>query len=275
MGNQDRLKFGPVERLVRHDRAIVFGAVALIFAMAAAYTVFGIGMRMSALDMTRMAPPLGQPMDMGPPPVWTAGYAALVFLMWWIMMIAMMTPSVAPVLLLFGAVTRPSSGKNASSGRSLAFLSGYLTTWAGFSAVATGLQWSLEQAELSGAMMAVNSLAATGAILVAAGAYQLSSLKSACLSHCRSPVEFLIRHNRPGLAGAFRTGAHHGVFCVGCCWALMALLFVGGIMNLYWIVALALYVLAEKLLPHGMLLARTTAIGMAAAGLFLLASSLT
>ncbi|MCV2863777.1 DUF2182 domain-containing protein [Albidovulum sediminicola] len=264
----------PVERLVQHDRAIVVGAVMIIVAGAAIYTVLGVGMSMSAIEMTRMARSVGRPMQMGGPIAWTPAYALLVFLMWWIMMIAMMTPSAAPMLLLYAALKRRGPQSDQAWLYSLLFLVGYLAIWAGFSVIAVALQWGLEQAGLvASSMMTLSSRALAGVVLLAAGVYQFTGFKDACLSHCRSPAEFLARHNRPGAAGAFGIGVHHGTYCLGCCWALMALLFVGGIMNLYWIVGLALFVLAERLAPGGRLFARLAGAALAAAGVYMLASA--
>jgi len=266
---------GPVERIMTHDTWVVIGAVSLIILLACVYTVMGIGMSMSAFDMTRMAGPIGEPMAMGPSVQWSWGYAALVFLMWWVMMIAMMTPSAAPVLLLFTALKRQGKQKALATSLSLTFLSGYLLAWAGFSVVATLLQWLAENLKITnGPMMTIGSKPAAGAVLLAAGLYQFSSLKAACLRHCRSPAHFLSAHNRKGYAGAVRMGMHHGTYCLGCCWALMALLFVGGIMNLYWIVGLAVYVLVEKLIPYPRLFSRATGAVLIAAGAWLIFSSL-
>ncbi|WP_291728749.1 DUF2182 domain-containing protein [Leisingera sp. F5] len=264
---------GTAERLARHDQAVVLGAVALIVLLSAAYTVFGVGMDMTAVEMTRMARPIGKPMQMGAGNAWTPAYTALIFLMWWIMMIAMMTPSAAPVLLLYTAIKKAGSRPHQAPLLSLAFLSGYLLAWAVFSAIATTLQWWLESWGLSdGPMMSLSSRALGGALLLAAGAYQFTPYKHACLIHCRMPVQFLTAHNRTGLDGAVLMGAHHGVFCLGCCWALMLLLFAGGIMNLYWIAGLALYVMAEKHVPSPRLFAYSTGGLLVLAGCYVLAT---
>ncbi|WP_170607125.1 DUF2182 domain-containing protein [Ruegeria arenilitoris] len=261
---------GMIERLLRHDRYIVLGSVSLVVLAAAWYTITGVGMNMSALEMTRMAGPIGEPMQMGGPPIWTRNYAVLIFLMWWVMMIAMMTPSAAPTVLLYTALKRVGRDQNAAVWLSFCFLTGYLIAWAGFSLVATGAQWALELVGLAdGPMMTIRSKVFAGCVLVSAGAYQLSDLKTACLKHCQSPARFLSKHNRPGAYGALRTGALHGVYCLGCCWALMALLFVGGIMNLYWIAGIALYVALEKLLPRAKWLPILTGLCLIAAGLWL------
>jgi len=274
MGRQQHIK-GPAERLARHDRAVVLGAAGFVVLLSALYTIFGVGMEMSAVEMTRMARPVGEPMQMGGGTAWTPAYAALIFLMWWVMMIAMMTPSAAPVLLLFTAIKKAGSRPDQATLLSLLFLSGYLLAWAAFSITATALQWGLETIGLSnGPMMSLSSRTLAGALLLAAGAYQFTPYKHACLSHCRMPVQFLTAHNRTGLAGALLMGAHHGTFCLGCCWALMLLLFAGGIMNLYWIAGLALYVLAEKHFAHGRLFTSVTGGLLILAGGYVLATGL-
>jgi len=263
---------GPVERVVSHDQWIVAGAVGLIVLLAGFYTLWGVGMNMSALEMARMAAPIGEPMRMGAQPVWTWSYALLILLMWWIMMVAMMTPSAAPTLLLYTALKRRGSEKERAVTLSLLFLAGYLVVWALFSLIATGLQWTTEAAGLTnGPMMTLNSKVAAGIVLILAGLFQFSSLKTACLKHCRSPAHFLAQHPSKGYRGALRTGMRHGTYCLGCCWALMALLFVGGVMNLYWIVGLALYVLAEKLVPYPRAFSRLTGALLVAVGVWVLA----
>jgi predicted metal-binding membrane protein len=267
-------KAGPVERLVRQDRLIVLACAAIVVSAAAAYTVFGVGMAMTALDMTRMAGPIGQPMRMGIAVQWTPAYAALIFLMWWIMMVAMMIPSAAPVLLLFTAVKRMGSDHASATLLSGLFLVGYLLAWAGFSVVAATLQWGLEAAGISdGPMMAIRSRGFAGLVLIAAGLYQFSTLKKACLKHCRSPAHYLAEHNRSGSGGALRMGLEHGAYCLGCCWALMALLFVGGVMNLYWIAGISLYVAAEKLLPGARWLESALGAVLIGAGIYMVFGS--
>ncbi|WP_170466467.1 DUF2182 domain-containing protein [Ruegeria arenilitoris] len=260
---------GAVERLMRHDRAIVLAGVSLIILVSAWYTIAGIGMNMTAAEMTRMAGPIGEPMQMGSAPQWDLQYATLIFLMWWVMMIAMMTPSAAPAVLLYTAIKRAGPEQAKAARFSFLFLAGYLVAWAVFSLIATGMQWGLESIGLSdGPMMTIRSKTFAGCILILAGAYQLSDLKTACLRHCQSPARFIADHHKPGAYGALRTGALHGVYCLGCCWALMALLFVGGIMNLYWIAGLAIYVALEKLLPNARWLPVATGLALIAVGLW-------
>jgi predicted metal-binding membrane protein len=213
------------------------------------------------------------------PLTWTPGYALLMFSMWWLMMIAMMLPSAAPMVLLHAAVTRKGlaraddAGPKAPSHRLLsattAFIAGYLVMWGAFSLVAVVAQWALERGELLSAMMMSTSKLLGSGLLLAAGVWQLTPLKTVCLRHCRSPISFLSAHWRPGVGGAFRMGTKHGVFCLGCCWFLMALLFYGGVMNLIWIIGLALFVLAEKMMPAGVAFGRVTGLLFIAWGVWL------
>jgi len=213
------------------------------------------------------------------PGIWTPGYALLMFSMWWLMMIAMMLPSAAPMVLLHAAVTRTGleraddAGPSAPSHRLLssttAFIAGYLVIWGVFSLLAVVAQWTLERAELLSAMMMSTSRFLGSGLLLAAGLWQLTPLKTVCLRHCRSPIRFLSTHWRPGVGGAFRMGTKHGVFCLGCCWFLMALLFYGGVMNLIWIIGLALFVLAEKTMPAGVAFGRVAGLLLIAWGVWL------
>jgi predicted metal-binding membrane protein len=183
--------------------------------------------------------------------VWTPGYAVLMFFMWWIMMMAMMLPSAAPMILLFATINRKQRATGSPYVPTGIFAAGYVLVWAAFSLVAVGAQWGLERSGLLSSMLASTSVVLGAGLLIAAGIYQLTPLKHACLRHCRSPLFFITHHWRPGGPGALRMGVEHGAFCTGCCWFLMALLFYGGIMNLYWIAGLALYVLVEKIVPAG------------------------
>jgi predicted metal-binding membrane protein len=213
------------------------------------------------------------------PVTWTPGYALLMFSMWWLMMIAMMLPSAAPMVLLHATVTRKGlaraddAGQNTPSHRlrsaTTAFIAGYLVMWGAFSLVAVVAQWALERGELLSAMMMSTSRFLGSGLLLAAGLWQLTPLKTVCLRHCRSPISFLSTHWRPGVGGAFRMGIEHGVFCLGCCWFLMALLFYGGVMHLIWIIGLALFVLAEKMMPAGVAFGRVTGLLLIAWGVWL------
>jgi predicted metal-binding membrane protein len=250
------------ESLLRRERIILYSLIGLLFVLAGLYTVYGVGMRMTALEMTAMRGMRDMP---GPnaPGDWPPAYAVLVFLMWWVMMIAMMLPSVSPTVLIYAALLRRGSDPVRAPAISTAFLTGYLAAWAGFSALAATLQWGLEALGIVSATMMTLTQTIPGAIvLIAAGAFQFTPLKQACLRHCRSPVEFITQRRRGGTSGAFAMGIEHGVYCLGCCWFLMALLFVGGIMNLHWIVGLAALVAMEKLVPHGYLLSKIAGAGL-------------
>jgi predicted metal-binding membrane protein len=215
------------------------------------------------MPMGEMCAPMGGgqmsgPMDdamsaMATPARWNLEYAAIMLSMWWVMMIAMMVPSAAPMILLYAAVARRQreTGSDALLPTGI-FASGYVAMWGFFSVIAAALQWGFEAAGiLSPMMMNSTSLLFAAAILAAAGLYQVTPAKQACLRHCRGPIQFLTGQWRPGRWGAFWMGAEHGTYCLGCCWALMTLLFFGGVMNLYWIAGLAVMVLLEKTIPAG------------------------
>lgn len=179
---------------------------------------------------------------------WSGADLVLVFVMWTIMMAAMMLPSAAPMLMLFARVSAARSKGTRPALAAGVLALGYLATWTGFSVIATLAQWGLLEARLVSPMMSSASLALSAALLAAAGAYQFTPLKNACLARCRSPLSVLLNDWREGLAGAFSMGLRQGAYCTGCCWLLMALLFVFGVMNLVWIAALTVFVLVEKLL---------------------------
>ncbi|OAF07727.1 hypothetical protein AYJ54_16580 [Bradyrhizobium centrolobii] len=244
-----------LEHVLRRDRLVV--VVALVAVVTLAWTYLAIGAGMDTEMMAEMP-------DMEPMP-WTPVYAALLFVMWWVMMIAMMVPSAAPTVLLYAAVKHKERAP-AAAVEAWVFLAGYLAIWAGFSLVAVLAQWLLEHAGLLSMAMASTSAMLGGVILLAAGLYQFTPLKTACLRYCQSPLLFLSQHWRPGTMGAFGMGLRHGGYCVGCCWFLMALLFVSGVMNLIWIVGIALYVACEKLLPLGRRLSQAAGVALILSG---------
>jgi len=213
----------------------------------------GTGMSVRAMTALTLFPHLHGASDSAF--AWSGSYWILMVAMWWIMMIAMMAPSAAPTILLYASVHRhaEASGQLRDSvAPTGAFVAGYLLVWLAFSMLATFAQWSLERSGLlSISTMGSQSRWLSAALLLAAGVYQFLPLKHACLAHCRAPASFLSRHWRPHAAGALRLGVLHGAFCVGCCWVLMAILFVGGVMNVAWIAALTVLVLLEKLLAAG------------------------
>lgn len=198
--------------------------------------------------------------------VWTAGWLVSTFLMWAVMMAAMMLPSAAPAILLHNAMTGRRSGKRFSHPATLVFTAGYLAVWTLFSLLVTFAQAGLQASFLVSPMMVSESNYLSGFLLIAAGIYQWTPLKDACLKSCQNPLQFFLFHWRPGLAGAFGMGVNHGVLCTGCCWALMLLLFVAGVMNILWIVVLTGFVLVEKLLPSGKGAGRITGLILVAWG---------
>lgn len=240
-----------LEQLLRRDQWVVLALLVAVIITSWAYLLAGAGMDMAALDMTRMsrtAAPMG---DMAPTASWSTGYSLMMFIMWWVMMIAMMLPSASPMILLFAAV----NGRQRQAGNrhvpTTTFALGYVLAWAGFSLGATIMHWALTHAGLMTPAMTLTGQWLGAGLLLAAGLYQLTPLKRTCLQHCRQPVMYLATHWRPGKRGALIMGLEHGAYCLGCCWFLMLLLFFGGVMNLYWIIGLALLVLLEKTLPAG------------------------
>ncbi len=197
---------------------------------------------------------------------WDAGYFLMMFLMWAVMMVGMTLPSVTPMVLIYAAVARKSAMQGMPVAPTAAFVSGYITMWLIFSLFATIAQWGLDQAALLSPMMVSNSVGLGAVLIIAAGIYQWLPIKDKCLHHCRSPVHFITTHWRPGSIGAFKMGLSHGAFCLGCCWVLMCLLFVGGVMNILWIAAITLFVLLEKVLPLGDVGGRLMGLPMIVAG---------
>ncbi len=261
-----------IETVVKRDRLILIGGLVAVVLLSWVYILAGAGMDMTAFEMTAMTRnPTAVIMQ---PAVWTPAYALFMFFMWWVMMIAMMIPSASPMILLFAAINSKLRAKSAPFVSTGVFCIGYIIAWGGFSLLATALQWGLERFGLMSTMMIATSDLFSGLVLVIAGVYQLTPLKQACLRHCRSPIQFVTHHWRKGRVGALRMGIEHGFFCLGCCWTLMALLFVGGVMNLFWIVGLAIFVLLEKIIPAGHQLGSLGGIGLIAWGGWMLTIAL-
>jgi predicted metal-binding membrane protein len=257
-------------RLLRRERAIVLVAIAVLAAIAWVYLVLlARTMAMDGMDMTgyRALPALEAMMVPAEQP-WAADEFVLVFIMWAVMMVGMMLPSAAPMILIYTRVARQSAGPARPLASAAWFAAGYLLMWGGFALAATAGQWALDRLLLLSPMMAVTSRLVGGIVLIVAGLYQWSPLKEACLRQCQSPWLFIQNNGgfRGGAKGALLLGARHGAYCIGCCWALMALLFVLGVMNVVWIAVLAILVLAEKVLP-GRLTPRVAGILLLATGL--------
>ena len=243
-----------LEHALLRDRWIVGACLALLVALACLWlwhdhaAMARWDESMAAMGMKDMEME-GGPMATSSAP---AAYIVEAFVMWLIMMVAMMLPSAAPMILLYGKLARVGREQGGVFASTTVFAGLYLAVWGVFSAVAALIQWALVRSgAVSDMGLAFGDQRIAGALLIAAGLYQLTPLKHACLEKCRSPLSFLMRLWRPGLAGAARLGLTHGAYCLGCCAMLMALLFVFGVMNLAWVALLAVVVLIEKVVPGG------------------------
>jgi predicted metal-binding membrane protein len=255
-----------VDNLVRRDRWIVGGCVVLIAVLAWFWLwreSIAMGPDMSMPGMEMPGPSMVSPSD-------ATAYLTSAFVMWFLMMVAMMLPSAAPMILIYGGLARGGRARGAVLAPTSIFAAMYLTVWGGFSALAASAQWLLVRSGAISEMgLAFGNQRIGGALLIAAGLYQATPLKRACLDNCRSPMSFLMRLWRPGWAGAARLGLAHGIYCLGCCALLMALLFVFGVMNLIWVAALALLVLTEKTFSIGPRIAAATGVISVIVGLLL------
>lgn len=252
------------ERLYRRDRGTIVAGIIILLALSWAYTLW-IAWEVYGQGGHGFHAALGP--HAGP---WGIAELSFVLIMWIVMMTAMMVPSVSPTMVMFSKVSRNQGDGDQAIASTWVFVAGYLVAWSVFSLVATGAQWGLNAAALLTPVMETNNGYIGGAILLVAGGFQFTSLKNACLQHCRSPLTFFMSGWRPGRLGALNMGIRHGAFCVGCCWALMAVMFVGGVMNPLWLVALAVFVLAEKVLPQGARVGQAAGIAFIAAGLYLI-----
>ena len=254
-----------LEAMLKRDRVVVMAALGVIAGLAWAYIGY------LALDMRRMdGGAMGVDAAMPRLEAWNLVDLAMVFVMWSVMMVAMMLPAVSNMLLAFATINRRRRERQEPFVATAVFLCGYLLVWVGFSAVATLIQWGLQSAALLSPMMVGTSPVLGGALLIAAGVFQWTPIKDVCLAHCRSPMGFILSDWREGTGGAVLMGLHHGAFCVGCCWVLMSLLFVAGVMNLLWVAAITVFVVIEKLTPRGDVVGRITGGILVVAGLVLL-----
>lgn len=252
-----------LDSLLKRDRLTVAACLAVTVAIAWSYLLSGAGMEMRADSVGA---------GLLRPALWNPGYALLMVAMWWVMMIAMMLPGAAPMILLFATFNRRQREQGQVYVPTAVFATAYLLVWGAFSIIAAGLQWWIETVGwLPSSMTGTSNKWLAGGLLIGAGLYQLTPLKDACLRHCRSPLQFIIGRWRPGRGGAVMMGLEHGLYCLGCCWLLMGLLFVGGVMNLYWVIALGVYVLLEKSIPAGQWLSLALGIVLAFSGALLLA----
>jgi len=243
-----------IETVVRRDRGVIVASLVGVVALAWAY-LFWEASRMGGMDVgvTRAGA--------------TSERFAATFLMWAVMMVGMMLPSAAPAILLYGGIARRSREQGRTVPAIYTFVAGYLIAWTVFSVLAAALQVLLGHLVLMSPMMVSTSTVLSGVFLLAAGVYQLLPVKDACLGTCRAPLQFFSKRWRSGRIGALRMGLEHGFICVGCCWALMLLLFAGGVMNLLWVAVIAGFILVEKLMPGGRLAGRFAGIGLVAMGL--------
>jgi predicted metal-binding membrane protein len=241
---------------LRDHAAILLALIGL-----AAISWLYIYLQMSPMDEMAM------PVAFSP---WTAADFALNIAIWWVMMPGMMLPSAAPMILTFATVNRRKRTRGRPFVPTAVFTTGYLIAWGLFGIAATVADWGLEQTALMSPMTQRLSPALGAAVVIVAGVYQLTPFKYVCLTNCRSPVDFVLNHWRDGAVGALRMGFEHGLYCLGCCWFLMALLFAAGTMSLLWMAAITAFVLAEKLFPAGQWIARGSGLVMMAFGLYLL-----
>ena len=248
-------KVSALETVLKRDRSVVLGGLIGIALVAWAYTGY------LAWDMHHMA--MTMPQMQG----WGVVDLLLLYLMWAVMMVVMMVPAAAPMILMFVTINRRRREQQQPFVPTAVFLAGYVLVWAGFSAVATLAQWGLHTAALLSPMMVSTSPVLGGILLIAAGLFQWTPLKYACLSRCRSPLGFLMTEWRDGMRGALHMGLKHGAYCLGCCWMLMALLFVAGVMNILWVAAIAAFVLVEKVVPRGERVGRVAGGVLVVAGL--------
>jgi predicted metal-binding membrane protein len=246
----------------RRDRMVALASLLVLAGLAWLYLWWDAA-RMSAMPSMSAGGGMG---SMPMAPVWEPGALALTFVMWSVMMVGMMLPSAAPAILLYGTMVKKNRERGSALPAVWIFAAGYLAVWTGFSLAATLLQAALQAGGLVTSMMVSASPWLTGGLLIAAGVYQWLPLKEACLEKCRAPLQFFLFRWRSGAGGAFAMGAEHGLFCVGCCWALMLLLFAAGVMNLLWVAALAGFVLVEKLLPAARLTGRIAGVAFVAVG---------
>lgn len=254
----------PVAVISGRDRILISTCLVVISILAWLYLVHLDRQMSSSMEHDTMMAEMGMAMDMS----WTAADMFFTFAMWAVMMVGMMAGSAAPVLLLFAAAQARRAGRGVRLAV-LLFGLGYLIVWVGFSACAALVQWGFHETAMLSPAMTSSSPYLAGAILILAGAYQLTPWKGACLTQCRSPLGFLMSNWRDGRLGALQMGIRHGAYCLGCCWALMCVLFVVGVMNLIWVATLTAFVLLEKIGPAGTVVARAAGAVMVLAGILL------
>lgn len=261
--NQPERRNGALQRVIRRDRIFLALALASVVAVAWGYLVLlanGMGEPSTSMAVTQLQ-------------AWTTARLLLLFIMWVVMMAAMMLPSAAPMILLFNSIARRREAERRPYAPTAVLVLGYLAVWGAYSALATLAQWALHSAALLSPTTVVTSSVLGGGLLIIAGIFQWTPLKDTCLKTCRSPLGWLTTEWREGYRGALAMGLRHGAYCVGCCWALMTLLFVAGVMNLLWVAALAAFVLVEKIGPAGEWVSRAAGVLLVGWGAWLLAGA--
>jgi predicted metal-binding membrane protein len=256
-----------LEALVRRDR-IVVGAALAVLVVAASLYLLHLASAMADMAMPDMPSMPDMAMTMH---AWSWVEIGALVVMWAVMMIAMMLPAAAPMILMFATIHRRRAAEGRTAVPTVIFVLAYLVVWAIFSVVAALAQAGLHAAALLSPAMAARGPWLAGGLLIVAGVFQWTPLKRACLAACRSPLSFLMTGWSEGRSGAFLMGLRHGFYCLGCCWALMALLFVAGVMNLLWVAAIAIAVLVEKVVPRGDLVGRLAGVALVVAGVALVA----
>jgi predicted metal-binding membrane protein len=263
----------PIESILRRDRAIVIAALLALTALAWTYVQW---LAANMASMSGVMPDMpGMVMDPAVRP-WAPVEFLLAFAMWAVMMIGMMTPSAAPMILIYARVGRQAAAHGKPLVPTIWFLLGYLIAWVAFALAAAAVQGGLLQLRLLTPALASASNIFAGILLLAAGLYQWTPFKDACLIQCQGPVSFIQRHGgfRHSGSASLMLGLRHGLYCVGCCWALMGILLVAGVMNLVWIAALSIWVLLEKIVPAGRLMSRALGLVLVAAGLIFVGTGL-
>jgi predicted metal-binding membrane protein len=255
-----------LQTALRRDRTIVLSGLVGVTVLAWIYMFYLAGNMGNTSSMGNMG------MAMAAPHLetWKLVDFALAFVMWAVMMVAMMVPSASPMILMYSTLHRRQHNQENPMAAISMFLLGYLTSWAAFSLLATLAQWALHSAALLSPMMQTTSSVLGGVLLLTAGVFQWTPLKHACLSRCRTPLGFLMNEWRDGARGALMMGIQHGTFCVGCCWLLMALLFVAGVMNLLWVATIAAFVLIEKVSPAGKWVSLASGFVLTGAGVWII-----
>jgi predicted metal-binding membrane protein len=251
---------------LKQERLVIYASMLAIILLAWVYLVtISKGMGVANMGMGNTMPTMQ---------TWKLSDILLTFVMWSVMMVAMMIPSAAPVVTTYTRLAKQQDLSKTSLSSTGFFLLGYIAIWTGFSLAMTGAQWILHTSALLSPQLSSASPILGGVLLVVAGIYQVTPLKETCLTHCRTPLGYLLSSWRDGSYGAFQMGARHGIYCLGCCWMIMALLFVGGVMNLLWVAILAFYILIEKVTPAGNWINRVTGIVSIGFGIWILASTI-